>query len=106
MSKSPDIDVHTSSSGKQNGAGRTHTLNVSDVPGESITVAVGLLMEEVSERSTFEQRPLSDTIDPDGLDRLFEPSGGDPSDITVAFTHGDYRIRIEDGERVELVELV
>ena len=106
MSKRPDVNVHVSSSGKQNGDGRTHTLNVSEVPGDSITVAVGLLMEEVSELSTFEQRPLSDSIDPDGLDRLFEPSGGEPSDITVTFTHGNYRIRIEDGERVELAELV
>ncbi|WP_133412171.1 HalOD1 output domain-containing protein [Halalkaliarchaeum desulfuricum] len=83
----------------------TYSRSVSDVPGDSISVAVSVLLEEVSGQDISGQRPLSDSIDPEGLDALFDPPGGEPLGVVVTFTHDGYRIRVEDGERIEISEI-
>lgn len=79
-------------------------MNVSDAPGDSITVAVCLLFEAVCGPEMLERLPLASSIDTDALDTLFNPSDGEQSDVRVTFTHAGWRVRVEGGERIELAE--
>lgn len=81
-----------------------YSLDLSDVQDMSLPVSIALLLEEVCEPGALADRPLCDTVDPDALNALFDPPGGDASGVSVSFTHGDCRIRVEGGERIELVE--
>ncbi|MEF8779410.1 MAG: HalOD1 output domain-containing protein [Haloferacaceae archaeon] len=81
-----------------------YSLDVSEVPEQSLPVSIALLVEQVCGDGTLTDRPLCDSVDPDALDALFDPPGGDASGVSVSFTHGDCRIRVEGGERIEVVE--
>lgn len=104
MDDTSGTGLRVTSTGTDDAGRRIHALSVSDVPDDSVTVAVSLLIEEVCGAEVLERVPLSESVNPDGLDEMFDPPDGTSSDLTVTFRHAGCDIRIIDGERIELVE--
>ena len=73
-------------------------------PDESVSTAVVHAVSAVEGREPSSLRPLSDVLDPDALDTLFEPrSNGRPRiGGQLSFIYSDCVVTIDNGEYLSL----
>ena len=73
-------------------------------PDESVSTAVRRAVSAVEGRESGSLRPLSDVLDPDALDTLFEPrSNGRPrTGGQLSFIYSDCVVTIDNGEYLSL----
>ena len=73
-------------------------------PDESVSTAVVRAVSAVEGREPSSLRPLSDVLDPDALDALFEPrSNGRPrTGGQLSFIYSDCVVTIDNGEYLSL----
>ena len=63
-----------------------------DYHNDSISLRVVEALADATDTTPSELDPLYNTVDPEALDRLFQPDSSD--DIRVTFEYGDARVEI------------
>jgi len=92
----------------------TYTMSISDPAvqersiewdGEpSVSVAVITAVASVTDREATEMEPLSNVVDTDSLNQLFEPTSRSPRTVgTVEFEYAGCLVRVSGDGRLEIV---
>lgn len=73
-------------------------------PDESVHTAVVRAVSAVEGRDPLSLRPLTDVLDPDALDRLFDPQpdGSARRGGSLTFVYSNCRVTVENGEYLTL----
>ena len=73
-------------------------------PDESVSTAVVRAVSAIEGREPRSLRPLSDVLDPDALDALFEPRSNDRPRVggQLSFIYSDCVVTIDNGEYLSL----
>lgn len=78
----------------------TYELRPEEPPSDAVVTSVAAL----TDRSPFEMDPLAETIDPDAVNDLLDPSGGSAPPVRLRFTYCGCQV-VATPEKIRISQL-